>query len=132
MKSTDLNERVKTGADCVLRAQGLGVSVLANDRRLEVVGEVDLTLRRGRTTALVGESGCGKSITAAALGGLLPRGMRLDRGDIRWAGGGRADRAGGWPMSFKTPATAWTRGSPSAIKSAKPCRRRSGVGQQND
>lgn len=36
-----------------------------------LVGGVSLTLRRGRITALVGESGCGKSMTAAALMGLI-------------------------------------------------------------
>lgn len=103
MKSTDLNERVKTGADCVLRARGLGVGLMANGRRLDVVGEVDLTLRSGQTTALVGESGCGKSITAAALGGLLPRGMRLDRGDIHWAGGGACGPGRGLAYVFQDP-----------------------------
>ena len=88
MKPTDSNGRVKGGTDAVLTALGLGVGFTAEDgRRLEVVGEVDLCLRAGRTTALVGESGCGKSITAAALGGLLPRGMAMDRGEIRWADG---------------------------------------------
>ena len=103
MKSPDLNERVKIGADSVLQAVGLGVGLMANGRRLEVVGEVDLTLYRGQTTALVGESGCGKSITAAALGGLLPRGMLLDRGEIRWTGGGACGPGRGLAYVFQDP-----------------------------
>ena len=84
MKPTDSNGRVKGGADAVLTVSGLDVGFATEDgRRLEVVGAVDLSLRPGRTTALVGESGCGKSVTAAALGGLLPRGMAMDGGEIR-------------------------------------------------
>ena len=88
----------------MLTAAGLGVGYFPGDgRRLEVVAEVDLSLRAGRTTALVGESGCGKSITAAALGGLLPRGMALDRGAIRWADGGEHGPGRGLAYVFQDP-----------------------------
>lgn len=42
---------------------------------------VNLTMRPGRLTALIGESGCGKSLIAAALCGLLPPGAQV-RGQI--------------------------------------------------
>lgn len=88
----------------MLTASGLGVGLaVAGGRRLEVVAGVDLCLRAGRMTALVGESGCGKSITAAALGGLLPRGMALDRGDIRWADGGSCGPGKGLAYVFQDP-----------------------------
>lgn len=88
MKPADSNGRVKGGPEPVLTAAGLGVGFVPEPgKRLAVVEGVDLCLRAGRTTALVGESGCGKSVTAAALGGLLPRGMARDRGEIRWADG---------------------------------------------
>lgn len=38
---------------------------------------VDLRVRAGEVTALIGESGCGKSLVAAALCGLLPPGSRV-------------------------------------------------------
>jgi peptide/nickel transport system ATP-binding protein len=104
MKPTDLQGRVKDGADAVLTATGLGVGYfLEGGRRLEVVEGVDLELRTGGTTALVGESGCGKSITAAALGGLLPRGMQRDRGEIRWAAGGECGPGRGLAYVFQDP-----------------------------
>src|SRR6185295_1609757 len=37
-----------------------------------VVDQMNFTIRAGETVALVGESGCGKSLTARALMGLLP------------------------------------------------------------
>ena len=104
MKPTDSNGRVKGGTDAVLTAAGLGVGYFTEDgRRLGVVGGVDLRLCAGRTTALVGESGCGKSITAAALGGLLPRGMSMDRGEIRWANGVECRPGRGLAYVFQDP-----------------------------
>ena len=38
---------------------------------------LNFTLERGQTLGLIGESGCGKSLTALALMGLLPEGARL-------------------------------------------------------
>ena len=46
---------------------------------------VDLALERGETLGIVGESGCGKTMTALALMGLLPEGARVE-GRIRFDG----------------------------------------------
>ena len=46
---------------------------------------IDLQLARGATLGLIGESGCGKSMTALALMGLLPSGARVS-GSIRLNG----------------------------------------------
>jgi len=104
MKPTDLNERVKGGGDAVLTASGLGVGFTPEGGvRQEVVGGVSLCLRAGRMVALVGESGCGKSITAAALGGLLPRGMKMDHGEIIWTAGGACGPGRGLAYVFQDP-----------------------------
>jgi oligopeptide/dipeptide ABC transporter ATP-binding protein len=45
-----------------------------------LVYDVDFEIRRGETLALVGESGCGKSVTALAIMGLLPTGLTYGGG----------------------------------------------------
>ena len=58
------------------------------------VRDVSFSLERGGTLGLVGESGCGKSITAMALMGLMPENARVT-GSIRFKGEelvGRSDR----------------------------------------
>jgi oligopeptide transport system ATP-binding protein len=47
---------------------------------------VSFELDEGATLGLVGESGCGKSVTSLAIMGLLPPGGSIDRGEIRLAG----------------------------------------------
>lgn len=67
------------------RLTGLTVEIdLRRGRRsaaVPVLDEVDLTVDEGRVTALIGESGCGKSLVAAALSGLMPPGSRV-RGEV--------------------------------------------------
>jgi peptide/nickel transport system ATP-binding protein len=53
---------------------------------LPMVDGVSFTVAAGEVMALVGESGCGKSLTAFALLGLLPEAARLTRGRIQLAG----------------------------------------------
>ena len=51
----------------------------------DALREVSFTLARGGTLGLIGESGCGKSLTALAIMGPLPEGARI-RGAIRFDG----------------------------------------------
>ncbi|MFI1014930.1 dipeptide/oligopeptide/nickel ABC transporter permease/ATP-binding protein [Streptomyces sp. NPDC020965] len=67
-------------ADVLLRVDGLTVTD-ADGARL--VSDVSFHIRRGETFGLVGESGCGKSVTASAILGLLPRGVGVESGSIR-------------------------------------------------
>ncbi|MBJ3776995.1 ATP-binding cassette domain-containing protein, partial [Acuticoccus mangrovi] len=65
----------------VLDIVGLRVELPTEHGRLHAVRGVDLTIAAGETLSVVGESGCGKSLTALSVMGLLPRGarMRADR-----------------------------------------------------
>ena len=51
-----------------------------------VVHDVSFAIEPGQTLALVGESGCGKSMTAFALMRLLPQGATVAAGQIRFQG----------------------------------------------
>ena len=60
--------------DMLLEVEDLQVVFQGPDRRnTHAVDGVDFSVRRGRTLGIVGESGCGKSVSALALLGLLPR-----------------------------------------------------------
>ena len=59
--------------DTLLDVRNLRVSIPTDHGVLNAVRGVDLTVQAGRTLCLVGESGCGKSLTSMALMGLLPR-----------------------------------------------------------
>lgn len=51
---------------------------------VRAVDGVDLTIRPGRTLGIVGESGCGKSITAMSLMQLVPSPGRIEGGEINY------------------------------------------------
>jgi peptide/nickel transport system ATP-binding protein len=69
----------------LLEMRGLDVFFHGSNGPIQAVRGLDLTLQRGETLALVGESGCGKSTTALALLRLLAPGTAL-RGSIRFDG----------------------------------------------
>jgi oligopeptide/dipeptide ABC transporter ATP-binding protein len=56
----------------LLSVRGLTVTFPARNGDHEVVAAIDYDLQPGRTLGVVGESGCGKTITALALMGLVP------------------------------------------------------------
>jgi oligopeptide/dipeptide ABC transporter ATP-binding protein len=58
-------------AEPALRVDGLTVDIRTITGTVRAVDHVSFTARRGETLALLGESGCGKSMTATALVGLL-------------------------------------------------------------
>ena len=62
---------VDDDADPALRVEGLTVDIRTISGTVRAVNDVSFAARRGETLALLGESGCGKSMTATALVGLL-------------------------------------------------------------
>ena len=69
----------------VLEVRGLSVTFSTETGSLSAVDGVDLTLAAGEIVGIVGESGCGKSVTAMSLAGLLPRSARVS-GSVRLLG----------------------------------------------
>ncbi|MCU0774070.1 MAG: ABC transporter ATP-binding protein [Ideonella sp.] len=82
---------MSTAASPLLEIDDLRVSLDTARGRAEALRGVSFAIGRGETVGLIGESGCGKSMTALALMGLLPDGAQV-RGSMRLAGA-----AGGEP-----------------------------------
>ena len=57
----------------LLELRDLEVHFNTFEGRAKVINEVDLTVNEGETVAIVGESGCGKSVTAETIMGMLPQ-----------------------------------------------------------
>ncbi|MAM75756.1 ABC transporter ATP-binding protein [uncultured Tistrella sp.] len=73
-------------ADPILSIRDLKVEVDTGGRSLSVLDGVSLDLHAGRTLGVVGESGCGKSMTALATMGLLPERFAVTGGEILFDG----------------------------------------------
>ena len=66
-----------------ITVEGLTASIRIAGRWFDAVRDVSFEVRRQETLALVGESGCGKSLTALSIMGLLPAGIgRISAGRI--------------------------------------------------
>jgi len=85
--------RTRTGADealttdALLDVRGLTVVLPRPAGKLVVVDDVSFNIRSGESVGLVGESGCGKTMTAMAILGLLPGDGAVEAGEIVFAGG---------------------------------------------
>jgi peptide/nickel transport system ATP-binding protein len=66
----------------VLKVEALTTTFPGEACRLPIVHEVSFELAAGRCLALVGESGCGKSMTALSLMRLVPRPGRIESGRV--------------------------------------------------
>ena len=98
----------------MLEIKNLKVELDAESGLVRAIDSMRLTLQRGETFALVGESGCGKSMTALALMRLLPENGRIASGDILIDGQDvlalpesqmRSVRGGRIGMIFQEPST---------------------------
>jgi oligopeptide/dipeptide ABC transporter ATP-binding protein len=81
---TALADRAQAEAEePALVVDALTTSIRIDRQWFDAVRDVGFTVHRRETVALVGESGCGKSLTALSVMGLLPRGVgRISRGRI--------------------------------------------------
>jgi len=72
--------------DIVLTVNGLDVDIRTPQGTLRAVNNVSFEARSGRTLALLGESGCGKSMTAKAVAGLLDPVAEVVGGSVELGG----------------------------------------------
>ncbi len=63
--------------DFVLEVKHLNTSFISDKKEIKIVKDVSFNLRRGTTLAVVGESGCGKSVTVHSIVKLMPKNARV-------------------------------------------------------
>jgi peptide/nickel transport system ATP-binding protein len=68
----DRGRSPRADGEPLLSVRGLSVRFDGAPRNINVVDDVSFSVGKGKTLCLVGESGCGKSVTSLALMGLLP------------------------------------------------------------
>ncbi len=103
-------------AEPILEVKGLTVSFVTGKKEITAVSDVSFSIERGKTLGVVGESGCGKSVTATSLLRLLPKGScKIPAGQVLLNGRDltkltddemRKVRASDASMIFQEPMTA--------------------------
>ncbi len=100
--------------DSLLHIRDLSLAIGRGGNAIPAVEGMSFSLKAGETLALVGESGCGKSLTAQALMRLLPSAVSISNGQVIFQGRDllslpeshmRQLRGGGMAMIFQEPAT---------------------------
>ena len=103
---------VPSAGDPVLAVMDLTLDLAGADKQVGLVEGVSFDVYADRTVALIGESGCGKTMTAMAILGLLPPGIQVVGGRVSFAGRDlvgltdqelRSVRGGGIGMIFQDP-----------------------------
>ncbi|HXZ53655.1 MAG TPA: ATP-binding cassette domain-containing protein, partial [Burkholderiales bacterium] len=101
-------------SETLLSVEGLRTRIDSPHGPTHCIDGVDLELRRGECLALVGESGCGKSMTALSIMRLLPEAAKISGGRVLLDGRDllglpeaamRAVRGRRVSMIFQEPAT---------------------------
>ena len=73
--------------DSLLKVKELSVSFSTDEGEVEALDAVNFEVKHGQTLGLVGESGCGKSVTALSVMRLLPRPIgKITGGSIHFGG----------------------------------------------
>ena len=73
--------------DTVLEVKNLSVAFQTVLGEVKAVRDVSFTIKKGSVTAIVGESGCGKSVTAKSIMGLIKKpGKVSDDSEILFQG----------------------------------------------
>lgn len=74
-------------SEVVLSVKNLETEFQTDDGAVQVLHGVSFDVKKGRTLGLVGESGCGKSVTSMSIMGLLPKPYgRVIGGEILYRG----------------------------------------------
>jgi oligopeptide/dipeptide ABC transporter ATP-binding protein len=72
--------------DALLEVDGLKTHFFTRDGVVQAVDEISFHVDRGEVLGLVGESGCGKSVTSLSILGLVPHPGRVVAGSVKFGG----------------------------------------------
>lgn len=75
----------------VISVRNLKTYFYTNQRCNKAINGISLDIKKGKTLCIVGESGCGKSVTASSIMQLLPRLSRIEEGEIIYHSEERGD-----------------------------------------
>ena len=78
--------RHERGATPLLEVKGLRTSFTTRDGLVRAVDGIDFSVDRGEIMGLVGESGCGKSVTSLSIMRLVAKPGRVDAGEVLFDG----------------------------------------------
>ncbi len=101
-------------SDAFITVSDLSTHLGSDTRPIRAVDGISFEIKKGETFALLGESGCGKSMTALSLMRLLPVSGRIMSGEVRFRSQDllklseaemRGVRGGGMTMIFQEPMT---------------------------
>ena len=81
-----MNPNEPVPADPILEVHGLSVGFEGFDGYADVVDDVDLSVGRGEVVTIVGETGCGKSVTTEAITGIIDQPPAHVSGTVRFDG----------------------------------------------
>lgn len=73
-------------SDALLRVNDLSVCTQTESGEYDIVSHLGFSLQRGEILGIVGESGCGKSVTALSIAGLLPENIKICTGSVTFEG----------------------------------------------
>jgi len=73
-------------SDAMLSVVNLSIGIESTNEINNAVNGISFNIKSGKILGIVGESGCGKSLTALALAGLLPTSVSINSGSIIFDG----------------------------------------------
>lgn len=80
--NSDLKRGIEVEDSTIITVRNLKTFIYTNERCNKAVNGVSFKIKKGKTLCVVGESGCGKSVTACSIMQLLPELSRIEEGEI--------------------------------------------------